>query len=115
MTGGEFRQREEIVSPDDIRHENDLRTRMIYEGDIPDESSVGISLVGGITGDIALNRDRTLIVAPEVLFGYGMTDLISSRSLRSSGLRIGLNLMWVNRTRERAPSPLEPGIYLPIE
>lgn len=115
MIGGDFHQREEILSPEDIRYENDLRTRMTYEGDIPEESGVGISLVGGVTGDIVLNRDRTLIIAPEILYAYGMSDLISSRSLRSSGLRIGLNLMWVNRTRERAPSPLEPGIYLPVE
>ena len=115
MTGGSFRQREEILSPDDIRYENDMRTRMMYEGDIPEESTIGISLVGGITGDIALNRERTLILAPEVLYAAGMNDLIASRSLRSSGLRLGLNLMWVNRTRERAPSPLEPGVYLPVE
>lgn len=115
MTGGSFSQREEILSPDDVRYENDLRSRMVYTGDIPDETPLGIGLVGGVTADLALNRDRTLILAPEILYEHGLSNHISDRSLRSSSLRIGLNIMWVSRTEERGPSPLEPGILLPIE
>ncbi len=109
MVGGTFSQREEIVSPDGIRYENETRERLVLDGDIPLEKQGNVSFLLGLRYDLPLNPAGDLILSPELLFWYGMSDLVSSRELTMNGLRVGVTMSWVKLRVEEGPSPLGPG------
>lgn len=109
MVGGTFSQREEIVSPDGIRYENDTRERLLLDGDIPLEKQGNVSFLLGLRYDLPLNHKGDLILSPELLYWHGMSDLVSSRDLTMSGFRVGVSMSWVRLRSDDGPSPLGPG------
>ena len=48
MLGGSYHQREEIISPGEIRFENDSRLRGVYDGDLPNEARLHAAVVAGL-------------------------------------------------------------------
>lgn len=108
MLGGTYRQQERIITPDNIRFENGLRTRMMYDGTLPREAPTHLAVTAGVRYDFPLNEDHSLMLSPEVQIWQGFEDLILGTDLTMRGLRVGLNLYYITRS-ERTPSPLDPG------
>ncbi|MBS1912776.1 MAG: outer membrane beta-barrel protein [Bacteroidetes bacterium] len=94
MLNGTYRQSEEILSPSNIRYENDSRQRLQFEGTIGGEHAVGIGLYAGARYDIPLNRTRSVLLAPEVDLWTGVNNILNTESWKMRGLRIGLNLCY---------------------
>ena len=107
MVGGSYSQKEEIISPDGIRYENDTRERLVLAGEIPLEKQGNVSFLLGARYDLPLNSRKNLVLSPEMLYWHGMSDLVSGRDLTMNGFRIGLAVSWVKK-RDDGTSPLGP-------
>lgn len=106
MPGGRFHQEETILSPDNIRFENDRRYRMVYDGPLPDELPFHLSLIGGLRYEIALNEKGSVLLAPEVFFRQDFIDIIEHERWRMRGFQAGLTLQFLYE--KVRPSPLDP-------
>lgn len=109
MTGGTYRQTEQIESPATIRFENGSRQRLMYDGAIPQERTMYGALTLGVRYDLPLNRDWTWMLTPELSAWQGLGTLVDGVDLRMRGVRMGLGLGFVTLSRPDGPSPLEPG------
>jgi hypothetical protein len=109
FTGASYSQKEEILSPGTIRYENDRRTRNEYEGDLGETASTNVAALAGLRYDVALNRDRTIVLSPEALVWQGLGDLDPDAPWTVQGFRFGLSLSYVLFGTEAA-SPIQPGI-----
>jgi hypothetical protein len=109
LTGASYEQREEILSPGNIRYENDRRTRNEYAGELAGSASTSTAVLAGVRYDLALDRDRTLVLSPEALVWQGLGSLDPSAPWTVQGLRVGVSVSYI-LFGERAPSPIEPGI-----
>jgi len=109
MLGGTYHQQEEIVTPATIRYENDLRQRLVFDGDIPQEKKLHMALIAGVRYDLPLNRQHTFLLSPEIQLWQGLGDLVDGVTWKMRGARLSLTLSFVGRDAERAPTPLAPG------
>ena len=103
-----YTQQEKIS--DDTPHgtfENGLRTRHEFDGEIPNASSIEVSLLGGVSYELPLNTTRTFLAAPEVLFSYGLTPIAENISWNPHGLRAGIAIKYSPKPKLTAP-PLPP-------
>lgn len=112
LPGGTVHQEEVILTPDNVRFENDRRQRLVYDADIPSETSLRFSLVGGVRYEIPLNRRGSVLLAPEAFYWQDFSDVIEDHRWRSRGFRVGLALQVVREKGPDEPSPLDP---LPAE
>lgn len=91
-------RREELIAPEGVNFETGTRVRNNKTGDIPGKSSLLMTALGGFCYDIPLTT--TLTLAPEVTFGYALTDVSSSLPWKANTLRAGMNVSY------RLPEPL---------
>jgi|GEM_PF-2182477 len=108
MLGGSYYQKEEIISPETIRFENDRRLRLVSDGPVPDENAVHVAAAVGMRYDIALNADRTLLLSPEVQIWQGFSNLITGMDWTMRGVRVGINCSFVKREELAAPITPDP-------
>ncbi|MDB5036108.1 MAG: hypothetical protein JWQ98_3349 [Chlorobi bacterium] len=108
MIGGTYHQSEEILAPGDIRFENDSRQRGLYDGDLPNETRVHVAVMGGLRYDLPMNRDKNLLLVPEIDLWQGVNDLVRGESWKMRGIRAGISFYFI-QPGARAPTPLEPG------
>ncbi len=109
MTGGTYRQVEQIESPATIRFENGSRQRLLYNGAIPQERPMYGALTLGLRYDLPLNRARTWMLTPGVSAWQGLGTLVDGVDLSMRGVRFGLGIGFITLARPDGPSPLEPG------
>ena len=106
-TSSTFHQEERILEPSSLRFENDSRTRMVFDGPLPDVGAVQVSVLFGLRYDLYLSRDGRWTASPEIIGWLGMIDVVADRSWRTNGIRLGLTL-----SRGMVPpgesSPLDP-------
>lgn len=107
MLGGSYHQQEEIISPETIRYENDQRTRLVFDGSIPEENPLHLSAVIGARYDIPINLDHTLYLSPEVIFWQGFSNIINGNEWTMRGVRFGLSCSFIHRETP-APTPVTP-------
>ncbi|MCL5992282.1 MAG: PorT family protein, partial [Bacteroidetes bacterium] len=74
----DYSQKEQITKPADygVFPETGTRTRNVYSGKIDLVAGFLTSLKVGASYELPLNKDRTLLAAPEVSFTYGLTNLV---------------------------------------
>jgi hypothetical protein len=108
LLGGTYHQKEEIISPGNIRYENGLRQRLVLDGDIPAESGLHLAAIAGVRYELPLNARGTLVLAPEVTVWQGLNELVTATGWKMRGIRAGLGLSFLN-FGTRVPNPLEPG------
>ncbi len=106
--GGSYKQDEEIAAPDDIRYGDDTRRRLVYDGSIPNESTLAFSLLGGIRYDIPVNEEGTFILSPELLYWHGLSNLVNDITWKMRGIRLGVTMSWIKLGAGESPSPLGP-------
>lgn len=95
VTGGTFEQREELARPEEIgTFENRRRVRNEASGAIPGVGSFDAGLTLGLSYDIALDRERTMLASPEVMFTADLTSVTSDLSWRAHALRLGVALRY---------------------
>lgn len=96
MTSTTFEQREELTKPEEFgTFENNLRVRNDTNGTIPNAASFDAGITLGATFDIPLNRERTLIAAPEVFFTADLTNATTDLSWKNHTVRFGVALKYV--------------------
>jgi outer membrane protein OmpA-like peptidoglycan-associated protein len=99
-----FAQREELAKPEDIgTFENDSRVRNDTSGTIPNAASFDAGITFGVSADIAVNEEKTVIVSPELFFTADLTNVTTDLSWKSHALRIGVAIKYA---LEREPSPV---------
>jgi outer membrane protein OmpA-like peptidoglycan-associated protein len=110
-----FHQRETILSPSNgtFLHEQ-ARYRNDSTGDIPSAQSMALGLVGGVSYTLPMNSSRTLLLAPELLFSYGLTDFVDGLSWKGHALRLGASIMYSPESMPATLPPKEEPV-LPVE
>ena len=88
------------------------RTRNEYAGTVP-ETSLQISPMVGVSYELPLNNEGTLLLVPEAFYQLGVMSVMSDSSWKASSFRAGIALKWspaaskqqqpVDPTREPAP------------
>lgn len=90
-----FEQKEELIEPANYgTFENGLRTRNEQAGTIQKTSTVLMFLSAGFSYDIPLNSRRTLYLAPEVIFSFGLNSVLQDRTWKITFIRGGLSLKY---------------------
>ena len=92
--GSSFEQHERLISPDNIRFENDRRERMNFEGSISELNPLGFSLTGSFRYDLPMNQEESLLLSPEIIGRLGLTEVVPGTSWQASGLRFGLGIRY---------------------
>ncbi len=71
-----YKQNEELINPAAGNFANGARTRFDEQGDIRDASVYYSGVVIGTGYDLPLDKNRTLFIAPEVRYTYGLTPIV---------------------------------------
>lgn len=84
-------RRPEPGSPEDkgYRYENNDRSIIIFDGDIPESSAFRLGLKAGIQYEILFNK---MYLVPAVYYNFGITNLQNEFDWRVNALQIGLDL-----------------------
>lgn len=104
-----FDQTEKIIRPENRgTFENNSRERNVFSGEIPEAASIEGGIVVGAGFELPLNSDRTVLLAPELLATFGLTNLLKDSSWRANALRVGAALKF-------APKPSVEPVAPPVE
>ncbi len=106
--GKKIEQDEKLKSPSNLTFDNGRKVRYPSSRDIQDASAFRAALTGGISYDIAFDKDNTIIVAPEILYTYGLSPLVPSLTWNADMIRFGLSVKF-------SPLPKKPEIEEEIE
>ncbi|MBI5326385.1 MAG: OmpA family protein [Ignavibacteriae bacterium] len=93
----DYSQKEQITKPTDYGVFNDStkkRVRNDSSGTIEQAAGFLTSLKVGASYELPLNRDRTLLAAPEVSFTYGLTNIVNGLIWKVSTLSIGVAIKY---------------------
>lgn len=111
-----FYQREFLASPEGITYENGKRTRMEFEGDIPQANSLLGAITAGLRYDLPLTRRGDIILSPELSAWYGLSDVVKDLPWGIHGMRVGVSLQFVRLRwpeRRRRIEPIRSGPLVP--
>lgn len=91
-----FSQSEQITQPLDAVFPNGSSTQNeITDADIPNARAFGLSLLIGAGVDLPLNERATVVLSPEIMYSYGVTNLVDEVSWKNNAVRIGATLTWM--------------------
>lgn len=94
---------EKIIEPATGTYENNMRTRLVKDVQIPDAASLRLAILAGLSYELPLNRERTWYLQPEAFYSYGLNEVAKNTEWKINTLRLGLALKY---------SPI-PSIYEP--
>ena len=113
VTTKNFSQKETIISPTDGVFPNGSSTRNEFNDQaIPEASSLYAAVLGGLSYDLPLNAQGSLILAPEVLYSLGITPVASGLKWSSNSLRIGLALKYSPAPSKEPTERIEHNIHI---
>lgn len=99
-----FTQKEAIKSPDNALFENGLKSRNVFENEeLPDINENAASLDAGLTYYLPLNKNGSLILAPELMLSYRLTPVVKNKNWQDHSAKLGASLIF-------APSHPEPAL-----
>lgn len=114
-----FSQKEILIAPEGISFENDLTERMLFEGQIPRQTSIHGSVVAGARYDFDFGTDGNFVISPEVSLWYGLSPVVSNESWKIHGLRFAISgqfLRFSSPEEYEYEEAFDPGaIYGPVE
>lgn len=114
-----FDQKEFLASPEGITYENGKRTRLVYEGEIPEAKTLQAAIVANIRYEYPLNSGGDLVVAPELAGWFGLTEPVENLPWSIHGVRVGVSLQYLHLLRPEPevelPEPDELEILEPIQ
>jgi outer membrane protein OmpA-like peptidoglycan-associated protein len=109
----DFESEEALTNPADVTFENGSRYRRQRSGELPEATSVYAAISLG--AEMEAYRVGNWSIRPEILFSYGLTDIISSRDWKAHSIRGGVNIAYIIPEAPEPPpakSPL-PGMPPP--
>ncbi len=65
-----------------------------YSGEIPGENMFSADFYLGVSADVPLNSDRTLMISPELSYRIGLTPVARTLSWRANDLRLGFAMIY---------------------
>ncbi len=96
-----YEQVETITEPagfgtfiDSLGNDTRSRTRNDLSGDIPDAISFQIALLGTISYELPLNRDGSLLLAPELSYYFPVSELVENTNWKVTSLRAGIAIKY---------------------
>ncbi len=96
-----FEQYEEITKPENagtFLDENGRDTKSYirneYNGEIPAVNTFQAGIMAGLSYELPLNSERTLLVVPEVYFNMGLTKVVQGLLWRTNSFRAGIALKY---------------------
>ncbi|MFA6569960.1 MAG: outer membrane beta-barrel protein, partial [Bacteroidota bacterium] len=99
----EFEQKETITKPTDagVFDDTHTRTRNDTSGTIPDYNPLNHYLKIGLSYELPMNQDKTLIAALESFYTYGLTDVVKGLFWRINVFNIGIALKYTFAPKEK--------------
>ena len=106
VTKSQFSQIEKITKPSDrgVFVEEGTRTRNQFSGEIPNASSFQFSINAGISYELPLKSDSSLILSPELFYSYWLTDVAQDLKWNIHTFSAGLALKY----KQPPPPPPPP-------
>ncbi len=108
---------ETIVKPDNGVFENNRRQRLrTTDADIENLTSFKASLLAGLSYEIPIVSNGEWIIAPEVIFNYMMTNLVTTDNFdwKINTLRLGTSLKYAPVYIPPKPTPSKPILFASI-
>jgi outer membrane protein OmpA-like peptidoglycan-associated protein len=96
-----FRQFEQLDDPS-VVYETGTNIRGLAEGEIPNVRAFTPFLLGGLSIEIPLNSQKTILLAPEAFYVHPLMSILQDRLWQASSVRAGVSL------RFGAPATLSP-------
>lgn len=91
----QFSQRERLTSPSTGTFPNGRRSQNEVNGaEIPQSQSLQAAGLVGISYDLPMNANHTLLLSPEVFYSIPLTNTVSGLDWKVAQLRIGAALKW---------------------
>ena len=103
--GSSFHQEERILAPSDIRYENNRRTRLQYDGDIPKARWLSLAVAAGGRYELPWKGIRHVTLAPEISGWYSFGGVADGIDWNVHGIRLGISAIF---TRHAPPPPSPP-------
>ena len=99
---------EKILEPATGTYENNMRTRLIKDVQIPDATSFRLSLLGGLSYELPLNNEKTWFLQPEAFYSYGLNDVAKNTEWKINTIRLGLALKYSPKPDISEPPRIPP-------
>lgn len=99
---------EKILEPLTGTFENNMRTRLVNDVQIPDAASFRLSLLFGINYELPLNNEKTWLLQPEAFYSYGLNDVAKNTEWKINTLRLGLALKYSPKPEISIPPTIPP-------
>lgn len=108
-----FAQKEEILEPSDILYENGKRTRLEYDGAVPNGTSFQAAIVAGVRYDFFVDENREWAISPELSAWYSPSPVIRDESWKIHGVRLAFIGQYLSYQQEEYPmGPVPPPVGL---
>ena len=108
-----FEQAESILSPQNIRYENDRRSRLEFSGRIPNSSTLGAALIIGARYELPWQGIENVVFLPEISGWYRLTNIADRIDWKVHGIRIGFSALYKRYPATSIPKEEEPELILP--
>ena len=103
-----YQYRERIIEPNDITYSNGERVFNGAASTIPNTSTLQLALVGGVSYELAVNRQGTVLPTLEAFYTFPLTSPVNGVDWRIASLRLGASLRFSPyRTTEQTPQEIE--------
>lgn len=96
-----YDQIEEITEPAGFgtfmdSHGNDTHSRIRNDlsGDIPDAIPLQAGLVGSVSYELPLNSTGNLLMAPEISYYLGLTEMVENTDWKANSIRLSVAIKW---------------------
>ncbi len=102
-----FSQEERIIQPSDrgVFIDTHTRVRNDTSGTIPESAGIYASIMGGISYDLPLNSDKSLVLSPEIFYHLGLTNIVNNLDWKISSLKLGISIKFT--PLHKPPGPKE--------
>lgn len=110
LFGGSYSYLERLIDPvyTGAFMPDGSRTRNPVAGSLNSRPRFGASLMGGLSYEVPLCSDRTVIGAPEISYSYGLTDVADGVDWTVNTIRLGVAIKFVTEAVIYGPPPPKP-------
>ncbi len=91
---------------DENGNDSRKRTRNEFSGELPNPSFI-ISPMIGASIELPLNKKKTMLLAPEVLYQIGVTDIIEGVNWKTNQLRFGISVKYSPHSEQQPILPIQ--------
>jgi hypothetical protein len=103
-----YQYQERILEPSDLTYSNGATVFNGASGAIPNVSALQLALVGGISYELPINREGTVLPTLEAYYTYPLTSPVNGVDWRIASLRLGASLRFSPyRTTDQTPQEIE--------